>query len=255
VRCLLAEDNPVNQRLFLAMLDRAGIQASLARNGLEAVKLACDEQFDLAIMDVQMPEMDGLEAAGAIRRWEAEHGGHIPIIAITAHAMPGDRDLCFAAGMDSYLSKPVRMEVLLDEIHTLLSQVPPSVTMGGAATPQNKPMSTIDYAQALDRVGGDRELLGELAALFLDEYPRLLGECNAGIENVDHSAVAGAAHQLKGLLAQFGSEQGRQTALALENAAKAADDAAVRSAFHTLSLCLNGLRPVFTRLAAGEEIS
>ncbi|MBA3974462.1 MAG: hypothetical protein C0504_09630 [Candidatus Solibacter sp.] len=254
VHCLLAEDNPVNQRLFLAMFDRAGIRATLARNGVEAVKLAREQTFDFAIMDVQMPEMDGLEAAGAIRRSERGSTRHLPIIAITAHAMPGDRDLCFTAGMDSYLSKPVRMEVLLDEIHNLLSQIPVSGTMGMSAQPSDKRMSTIDYAQALDRVGGDRELLGELAMLFLDEHPRLLGECGAGIDSGDLAAVSAAAHQLKGLLAQFGSEQGRQSATALESAAKAGDEAACRPAFEALSLFLDGLRPVFTRLAAGEEI-
>lgn len=255
VRCLLAEDNPVNQRLFLAMLERAGIQASLARNGIEAVRMVSQEEFDLAIMDVQMPEMDGLEAASAIRHAEKESGRHIPIIAITAHAMPGDRDLCFGAGMDSYLSKPVRMDVLLDEIHTLLSQIPVSATMGMTPQTSDKRMSTIDYAQALERVGGDRELLGELASLFLDEYPRLLAECIAGLENGDLAAVSASAHQLKGLLAQFGSEQGRQHALMLESASKAGDEATSQSTLKALSLCLDGLRPVLTRLAAGEEIS
>ena len=124
-----------------------------------------------------------------------------------------------------------------------------------AVQPSDKPMSTIDYAQALDRVGGDRELLGELASLFLDEYPRLLGECTAGIENGDLAAVSASAHQLKGLLAQFGSEQGRQHAMTLESASKAGDEAAARSMLEALSLCLDGLRPVFIRLAAGEVIS
>ena len=255
VHCLLAEDNPVNQRLFLAMLSRAGIHASLARTGMEAVKMVASNHFDLVIMDVQMPEMDGLEAAAAIRRAEQQTGRHVPIIAMTAHAMPGDRDLCFAAGMDAYLSKPVRMDALLDEIHTLLSQMPPSVTMGVAAPSPLSSMPTIDYALALDRVGGDRELLGELASLFIDEYPKLLAECVAGFENHDLEAVSGAAHQLKGLLAQFGSEQGRQLAMALESAAKSGDPSAAKSSLDSLSLCLDGLLPLFSRLAAGEDLS
>lgn len=255
VNCLLAEDNAVNQRLFLAMLERAGISAQLARTGVEAVSMAAAQDFDLIIMDVQMPEMDGLEAASAIRHAERASGRHVPIIAITAHAMPADRDLCFAAGMDSYLSKPVRMEVLLDEVHALLSRVPPSGTMEETAQSPDRMMPTIDYAQALDRVGGDRELLAEMAMLFLDEFPRLLAEANAGIENSNLAAASGAAHQLKGLLAQFGSEKGRLLAFSLESSAKSGDQSGSRSAFDSLSRELDGLRPVFTRLAAGEEIS
>jgi CheY-like chemotaxis protein/HPt (histidine-containing phosphotransfer) domain-containing protein len=244
----------VNQRLFLAMLDRAGIGASLARTGVEAVQMASAEQFDLIIMDVQMPDMDGLEAAAHIRRTEQSTGRHVPIIAMTAHAMPGDRDLCFTAGMDSYLSKPVRMDVLLDEIHALLSQVPSSATMEETPIQPESAMPLIDYAQALDRVGGDRELLSELAALFLDEYPRLMAEAQAGIETGKLAAASGAAHQLKGLLAQFGSEQGRHSALALESSAKAGDSPGSQAALDSLRDCLSVLQPVFVRLAAGEEI-
>jgi PAS domain S-box-containing protein len=253
VNCLLAEDNPVNQKLFLAMLDRAGIRATLARTGREAVELATRERFDVVIMDVQMPEMDGLEAAAAIRSNELLTGGHLPIIAMTAHAMPGDRDLCYAAGMDSYLSKPVRMETLIGEVQHLLR--PPSATMGQASTSGASTMPLIDYPQALERVGGDRELLAELSGLFLDEYPRLLAEAIAGVENGDLAATGGAAHQLKGLLAQFGSERGRRLALALEAAAKAVDLGAVRAAHGELAVHLDELHEIFIRMSRGEEIS
>ncbi|HPT27348.1 MAG TPA: PAS domain S-box protein [Bryobacteraceae bacterium] len=252
VRCLLAEDNPVNQKLFLAMLDRAGIQAALARTGIEAVEMATREAFDIVIMDVQMPEMDGLEAAAAIRSNELLTGAHLPIIAITAHAMLGDRDVCYAAGMDSYLSKPVRMETLIGEIQRLL--IPPSATMEKGAEPEAVTMPIIDYVQALDRVGGDRELLAELAGLFLDEGPRLLSEVTAGVENNNLAASAGAAHQIKGLLAQFGSEQGRLLALAVETAAKSGQCDAARAASAELSGHLDQLHETFVRLSRGEEI-
>ncbi len=254
VRCLLAEDNPVNQRLFLAMLERAGIQASLASTGREALRMASTQSFDIAIMDVQMPEMDGLEATASIRSGELLTGRHLPIIAITAHAMPGDRDLCFTAGMDGYLSKPVRMESLISEIQRLIAPLATSATIADSPHLGTPAMPMIDYSQALDRVGGDRELLAELAGLFLDEYPRLLSASNAGIENADLPAAAAAAHQLKGLLAQFGSEQGRQLALALESAAKTGGTADASAALDQLSTHLDELHDTFVRLSQGEEI-
>jgi len=251
-RCLLAEDNLVNQKLFTAMLGRSGITATLASTGAEAVQWASRDRFDFAIMDVQMPEMDGLEATAIIRAQEARTGGHLPIIAITAHAMPGDRELCLSAGMDGYLSKPVRMRDLLAEIQRLLPS--PSATMNVTPELGATPMPMIDYAQALDRVGGDRELLAELAALFLDEYPRLMSEALAGLDNNDLAAASGAAHQLKGLLAQFGSEKGRGLALAVEAAAKSGSAGDARMAHAELSSHLEEIRGTLLRMSRGEEI-
>lgn len=252
VRCLLAEDNPVNQKLFTAMLERAGIQVSLAKTGSEAVELALKERFDVAIMDVQMPEMDGLEAAAAIRSNERVTGGHLPIIAITAHAMPGDRDMCFAAGMDRYLSKPVRMRTLLGEIQHLLATRSAKMNKDAPDATPSYPM--IDYPQALDRVGGDRDLLAELAGLFLEEYPRLLAEISEGVQTGDLAMAAGAAHQLKGLLAQFGSEKGRLLALEVETASKSGDASESKVATEKLSSHLSELHEVLVRLSRGEDI-
>jgi signal transduction histidine kinase/DNA-binding response OmpR family regulator len=109
---LVAEDNPVNQTVALQMLRRLGCQAVAVRTGREAVMAVMQERYDAVFMDVQMPDMDGLEATAAIRRWEAEHGGHVPIIAMTAHAMEGDRERCLAAGMDGYVAKPIKTDDL-----------------------------------------------------------------------------------------------------------------------------------------------
>ncbi len=113
-RILLAEDNAVNQRLGRRILENGGHTVVVAANGVEALAALRRQTFDLVFMDVQMPEMDGLEATAAIRRDEAGSSRRIPIVALTAHAMAGDRERCLAAGMDGYLSKPIRARELLD---------------------------------------------------------------------------------------------------------------------------------------------
>ncbi|MEO5823780.1 MAG: response regulator, partial [Vicinamibacteraceae bacterium] len=117
---LVAEDNPVNQRVATAMLKRRGHQVTIADNGAEAVRLVAAQAFDAVFMDVQMPELDGLEATQAIRRSEAGTGQRLPIIAMTAHAMNGDRERCLAAGMDDYLTKPVSIAGI-DRVLTALA--------------------------------------------------------------------------------------------------------------------------------------
>jgi len=116
MRILLAEDNLVNQRVAQAVLKKLGLRAELAVNGVEACAAAAARTFDLIFMDCQMPEMDGFEATARIRALEAGTGRHLPIIAMTAHAMVEDRDRCLAAGMDDYLTKPIRREILLQGV-------------------------------------------------------------------------------------------------------------------------------------------
>jgi CheY-like chemotaxis protein len=124
LRILLAEDNPVNQKVALRILEKEGHAVTVAADGREALVLWQRQEFDLILMDVQMPEMDGLEATAAIRRAEmSQGGGHIPIIALTAHAMAGDRERCLAAGMDGYASKPMRAEEIRNEIGRLWLQL------------------------------------------------------------------------------------------------------------------------------------
>jgi CheY-like chemotaxis protein len=113
---LLAEDNPINRVLAVRLMERAGHRLTVTCNGREALAAFHKESFDLALLDVQMPEMDGFELTATIRRHEAEHGGHLPIIAMTAHAMKGDDDDCRSAGMDGYISKPIAADRLFEEI-------------------------------------------------------------------------------------------------------------------------------------------
>ena len=120
LRILLAEDNVVNQRLAVKVLNKRGYCVVVAGNGKEAVAAFEQEPFDAILMDVQMPEMDGFEATGVIREKEKETGSHIPIIAMTAHAMKGDRERCLEAGMDEYVSKPIRPQIVVDAIESVV---------------------------------------------------------------------------------------------------------------------------------------
>jgi CheY-like chemotaxis protein len=120
---LLAEDNVINQMVAVRLLAKGGHKAQVAGDGLQALEELANRHFDLVLMDVQMPVMGGLEATAAVRVMEERTGGHIPIIALTAHAMNGDRERCLAAGMDGYLSKPVRGNELLEQIEALIPSV------------------------------------------------------------------------------------------------------------------------------------
>ena len=135
---LLVEDNVVNQKVAMRMLERAGHAVTIANNGKEALELVARKKFDLVLMDCQMPEMDGMTATREIRMKEQDQGSHLPIIAMTAHALEGDREKCIAAGMDDYVSKPIQMKLLLTLIehwtqhpetsHTATSVVPTAET-------------------------------------------------------------------------------------------------------------------------------
>jgi CheY-like chemotaxis protein len=130
---LLAEDNPVNKRLASRLLEKRGHQVSLASNGREALEAVKKQSFDLVLMDVQMPEMDGFEATAAIREWEKQNGKRVPVIALTAHAMKGDKEQCLAVGMDGYLSKPIDAHELDGVLEKYLSRRMPTVRVSEIA--------------------------------------------------------------------------------------------------------------------------
>ena len=175
LRILLAEDNPVNQRVALHILQKAGHSVVVVGNGRLALEMTGSEAFDLVLMDVQMPEMDGLEATAAIRSCEAQTGGHLPIIAMTAHAMKGDRERCLEAGMDGYVSKPVQPAELLRVIksHQPESQaiIHPAPVSQAADAGGHVGLAVFDRQSALDRVDGDETILSEVIGLFLSDVP------------------------------------------------------------------------------------
>ena len=246
---LLAEDNPVNQKLALRLLEKRGHTVVLAGDGKEALAALTRRPFDLVLMDVQMPDMDGFEAAKRIRREEAGTGRHVPILAMTAYAMKGDRERCLAAGMDDYVTKPIQPAELFETIDRLL---PP----GGAAPeelPAEPPSEAPDRVEALRRVGDDVGLLRELAGLFLDSYQQQLDELRTALVGCDGPAVQRLAHTLKGAVGVFGARFAFEAALRLEATARAGDLTAAEQARVGLEEALGRLRPALAAWAAEQN--
>jgi signal transduction histidine kinase/CheY-like chemotaxis protein/HPt (histidine-containing phosphotransfer) domain-containing protein len=219
---LLAEDNEVNQELAVKTLQRRGHTIVVTCNGREAVAVWEREPIDLVLMDVQMPEMDGFAATAAIRQREKVRGGRVPIVALTAHAMKGDRERCLAAGMDAYVSKPLRAEELFEAIARLVpvaragATVPVSMSAAVPASSERVLEAPFDPSWVLARVEGDRELLKKMINLFLAQTQKLLPEIRSAGERGDGNALERFAHKLKGSLGSFGAGRATEAALRLE---------------------------------------
>ncbi len=248
LRLLLAEDNAVNQRLAVGVLEKRGHHVVVVGNGREALAALDRESFDAVLMDVQMPEMDGFEATAAIRARESPIGVHTPIIAMTAHAMKGDRERCLAEGMDSYVSKPLRPQELFD----VLEQLVPATTLDPAATGSAAepaaPLPSFDLASALERVDGDVELMKELAGLFLDDCPQRMAEIQQAILRRDTTGLRTSAHTLRGSVANFGAPAAAEAARRLETAGRDGDWGDVEPAWAALEEAIAGLTPALARI-------
>ncbi len=203
LRVLLAEDNSVNRALIVGLLKKRGHSIVIAMNGGQAVEAHARERFDVALMDVQMPDVDGFQATAAIRERECASGRHLPIIALTAHAMSGDRERCLAAGMDFYLTKPLNPGELYE---TLERAVPGSARVDAVIAPTLPPPSSLafDPAEALARVADDRELLAQMVDLFRADSPKMLSAIRASVGSSDAAALARSAHALNGSVENFG---------------------------------------------------
>ncbi|NLY00616.1 MAG: response regulator [Rhodopirellula sp.] len=224
LRILLAEDSLVNQKLASALLAKHGHTVTVAANGREALALLQAQPFDLVFMDVQMPEMDGLEATAAIRTREKATGAHLPIIAMTAHAMKGDRERCLAAGMDEYIAKPFRAQHLFEVLESVLGSSP------APAEPSQPPLPTRnlpDRSELLRAVGGDEDLLKTLVEAVLEEAPRQMDAIRQALADGNSKALALAAHTLKGAVRYFGDNAVFEYAYRLEGLGRQAalDDA------------------------------
>lgn len=215
LRILVAEDNFVNQQLILNLLTKRGHQVVFANNGYEAVAHVSERSFDIVLMDVQMPEMNGFEATAAIRAAE-QSGQHLPIIALTAHAMEGDRQRCLQAGMDSYVCKPIKVRELLATIAQLIS--PREVAVETPVTPPQEEI--LDREGVLSRVDGDPGTLQLIAEIFKEDSRRRLDELAAAVECGDVHAAHRLAHSLKGASANLGGTAASAVAKELEMQAK-----------------------------------
>ena len=204
LRVLLAEDNPVNRRVAVSLLEKRGYEVFLATNGREAMEAVEREPVDVVLMDVQMPEMGGLEATAAIRRRERDLGTHVPIIAMTAHAMKGDRERCLEAGMDDYVSKPVRPADLYAAIERLVPRTVAAAPARPVAAPAAPAASGIvDRGGLMERLGGDVALLGEVITLYRQNCPGMMETLRVAVIKSHAAEVHRAAHGLKGMVAHF----------------------------------------------------
>jgi two-component system sensor histidine kinase/response regulator len=213
LRILVAEDNSINQRVVVRMLEKLGHTPVVAGNGKEALAALERGQFEAVLMDVQMPEMDGFEATAAIRLGERETGGHIPIIAMTAHAMKGDRERCLAGGMDDYVSKPVQTAELRRALEAVTSAAGTSREVPGS---EDCARPACDLRAALEQVGGDEQFLNEVIALFRQDGTRLLDEVREAVHQGDAGGLRRAAHALQGSAGYVGARPTLEAAQRLE---------------------------------------
>ncbi|HEY7292812.1 MAG TPA: response regulator [Vicinamibacterales bacterium] len=223
LRVLVAEDNPVNRKLVTTLLRKRGHTVKAVENGREAVDAVASHAaapFDAVLMDLQMPEMGGLEAAGVIRNQERDGARRLPLIALTAHAMQGDRARCLEAGFDGYLAKPIDVDELIAAVERF------GTGDASAAAPVSPPEPSelvFDEPTALSYTGGDRGLLREVIQLFRTDYPSSLRTIDRALRGRDPEALRLAAHRLKGSIATVGAPAARQVAADLEEMARSQD--------------------------------
>jgi CheY-like chemotaxis protein len=214
LKILVAEDTPFNQKFIQRLLDRWNHQITLVRDGRLALDALKNESFDIVLMDVQMPNLNGLETARAIRIEEQQSKNHIPIIAMTAHAIKGDRERCLEAGMDEYVSKPIDSEKLFNAIEKLTGDLGKPDTIEGIST-------ALDQELLLKAFDGDWDFLKEVVDVFLSDYPSLIDDLRRSHKNGDSDTLMRAAHSLKGMLKNFQAEPAAEAAYELEKKGKA----------------------------------
>jgi len=262
LRILLAEDHAINQKLAVRFLEKRGHKVTVASNGLQTIAAwearaasSNDRPFDLILMDVQMPKMGGLEATSAIREKEHGTGRHIPIVAMTAHVMKGDRERCMRAGMDAYVAKPIRSAELFDAIEKLVSPVGKPNGRGAlAGVPQRTvgrrtTESPCDEAALLSRLDGDRKLLREMIAMFLAGSPKMVLRIGKAVAARDALELQQAAHALKGSVGNFVAKDAYEATRKLEMLAMTGKLTGATSAFRIVKSEIGRLRLSLRALA------
>ena len=249
LQILLAEDNPMNQMLATRLLEKQGHSVTVARTGREAIEKLYQfdpPTFDVVLMDVQMPEMDGLAATTAIRDLERGKSRRIPIVAMTAHALKGDQERCLAAGMDAYISKPIKPDLLF----SILAQVTPSVapSLTHAALEQ-----LVDWKAALSHVRGDRELLRELAEIFLAEWPEWIAGLRNEMARGNLEQARMIAHTVKGSLGTFAATEAHAAAEAVETESRHQRTQSAKESLDKLEREMANLLPALELFARGKS--
>jgi len=234
LRILLVEDNDFNQQVALGLLKKFGLKADVAGNGAKAVDALIARDYDLVFMDVQMPVMDGFEATSRIRD---PHSGvrnpAVKIIAMTAHAMQGDREACLGAGMDDYISKPVTAETLSQVLQkwvfpfTIAKKTPVAIDLARTASQSEQTsVAVFDRAGLMGRLD-DEDLVQTAINGYLQDIPKRISALEIAVKNHDTEVIVREAHTIKGIAANVGGEALRQTAFELEKAGRASDSHAV----------------------------
>ena len=252
LKILLVEDSLYNQKLAVGVLQKRGHHVSVAENGKEAIAAVEREQFDLVLMDIQMPVMDGLEATQVIRNRERQSGRHVPIIAMTAQAMSGDRERCLEVGMDGYLSKPVRAAKLYEAIESIAPQQVADLAKNDDILKGDESNTPFDWSIALGATGGDRELLREVIGEFLIEYPRLIEQAQTAIRAGDAPTVCRTAHTIKGALKTLGANTASRRAEEFEALLRSGSVEAADESLDVLTAEVDALMPEILAFA-GEN--
>ena len=254
LRLLLAEDNSVNRLVATRVLEKMGHEVVAVGDGRQALTALEHERFDLVLMDVQMPEMDGFEATAALRARERRQGGHVPVIALTAHALKRDAERCLAAGMDGFVTKPFRVEDLLAEIERLVGGVnAPAAKTPAVAPPSGR--AVLDIFDVLARVGSDAGLLTEIVALFHSDAPKMLEELRSNIESGDAASLEKTAHRLKGALGTLAARAAREVAEKLETLGREGNVLAAGPELTALEREIHRLEPELAALVARNGIA
>ena len=212
---LLAEDNPVNQKVAAKILEKRGHRVVVAPNGKKAIEALNKESFDLILMDIQMPEMDGIAATRKIRNSKSEIR-NLPIVAMTAHAMNGDRERYLEAGMDGYVVKPIIAKDLFMVVENLANQDKKKEPSVSSENHRLRAQDVFDSSRALEVVGGDREAFEEIAGLLVENLPDDMAQIREGVAKNDANAVEKAAHNLRGAVGYFGAKRVFEAAYQLE---------------------------------------
>jgi two-component system sensor histidine kinase/response regulator len=255
---LVAEDNRINQNLAMRLLEKHGHRVVVAGNGIEAIALWEKHTFDLVLMDVQMPEMSGLEATTIIREKELQTGQHIPIVAMTAHAMKGDRERCLVAGMDDYVPKPIQAQRLHEIVSRLTRQAKETESasvfeVADLARITEADGALVDLDTALARLGGDQQLLDSVVRMFLEECPSLIASLRAAVLQRDAKLLELAGHTLRGLVANFGAANVCELAFKLELMGKEGNLAESESVTAALEAELNRVIATVTGLIGEHD--